>query len=124
MVPLVPVPSEFAGRVIVAKLGSAGILAELRGVSQIYPTLVDTPMVWVEATELADARELVETDTDDVLAPEAGPTEAQTRPGLAGPAARPLRAILVVIALVLLASLAWGTRSCSPSSQPTSARTP
>jgi len=123
MVPLVPVPSEFAGRVIVAKLGSAGILAELRGVSQIYPTLVDTPMVWVEATELADARELVETDTDDVLVPEAGPTETQTRPGLAG-LAGPLRAILVVIALLVLASLAWGTRSCSPSSQPTSARTP
>ena len=58
MVPLVPVPSEFAGRVLVAKLGSAGILAELRGVSRIYPTLNDAAVVWVEATEFADARPL------------------------------------------------------------------
>jgi len=120
MVPLVPVPSEFAGRVLVAKLGSAGILAELRGVSRIYPTLADTPVVWVEAAEFADARELVRADTDDVLAVDEGTGPRR----LVGAGAGPLRPILVVIALVLLASLAWGTRSCSPCSQPTSSRLP
>jgi hypothetical protein len=121
MVPLVPVPSEFAGRVLVAKLGSAGILAELRGVSRLYPTLADAPIVWVEAAEFADARELVQADTDDEL-----PVEAD--PGRGAAASRrvpgPLRSVLVIIALVVLASLAWGTRSCSPSSQPTSSRLP
>jgi hypothetical protein len=119
MVPLVPVPSEFAGRVLVAKLGSAGILAELRGVSRVYPTLVDAPMVWVEATEFADARELVTADIDDVLPVDEPAHDAAMR---AGAGAGPVRLFLVVIALVVLASLAWGTRSCSPSSQPTSAR--
>lgn len=76
MVPLAAVPSEFAGRVLVAKLGSAGIVAEVRGVSRIYPSLLGQPHVWVEADELADARELITTDVDDVLAP--SPEQAPT----------------------------------------------
>ncbi|GAC1312725.1 MAG: hypothetical protein NVSMB12_03250 [Acidimicrobiales bacterium] len=109
MVPLAPVPSEFAGRVLVAKLGSAGIIAELRGVSRVYPTVFDNPEVWVEAGELADARELITADLDDELA--ADPPDAR-RP-IVG-ARSPVRAVLVAVALVLLAALSIGPRACAP----------
>jgi hypothetical protein len=127
MVPLTSVPSEFAGRVLVAKLGSAGILAELRGVSRVYPTLFGEPQVWVEAGELADARVLITTDTDDVL--EVDPADASAGPGWppqegwtrGGPAIddgaprrRPVRPLLVGVAAVLLVSLAFAPRACSP----------
>jgi len=120
MVPLVPVQSEFAGRVLVAKLGSAGILAELRGVSRIYPTLLSSPVVWVEATEAGDARELITADLDDVLTADdavpAAPEESRA-------AWHPVRLLMVLVALVLLASLSVGTRSCSASASPTSSVT-
>jgi len=133
MVPLISVPSEFSGRVLVAKLGSAGILAELRGVSRVYPALIGDPQVWVEAEELADARELITTDTDDVLAADApdgadgpgpdwpgrwGASEAWT--GVDGAQDRgaapwrPMRVLLMVVSAVLLASVAIGPRACSP----------
>lgn len=119
MVPLAPVPTEFAGRVLVAKLGSAGIIAELRGVSGVYPTVFDSPHVWVEAAELADARELISADVDDELA--AAPSDARV-PIVA--ARSPLRALLVAVAVVLLAALSIGPRACAPVTRPASVRTP
>jgi len=126
MVPLVQVPSEFAGRILVAKLGSAGIIAELRGVSRVYPTVFAMPVVWVEEGAAGEAHELIATDTEDVLAAEPEPEDAGRRPALGRVTAlhHPLRPFMVVIALLLLASFAFGTRSCGASAVPTSARTP
>jgi hypothetical protein len=121
MVPLLPVPSEFAGRVLVAKLGSAGIIAEVRGVSRVYPTVFGSPVVWVEESELSEARELVTTDTDDILAVE--PDDVGS-PYAGRPTAlhHPLRPVLVVVALVLLASFTLGTHGCTASASQSSAR--
>ena len=114
MVPLTAVPSEFAGRVLVAKLGSAGILAELRGISQVYPTVFDRPQVWVEAAEEAEARELITTDVEDEL-----PGAPSPRPATVDP----VRVVLVALAVLVLAGVTVGTRSCSPAAGPTSAKT-
>lgn len=114
MVPLAPVESEFEGRVLVAKLGSAGIIAELRGVSQIYPTVFDAPEVWVESTEFADARELISADLGDELAADVvDPLDADPRGAIIG-ARSPWRALFVVVSLLLLTGLAIGPRSCAP----------
>src|SRR5579871_1153129 len=107
MVPLTAVPTEFAGRVLVAKLGSAGIIAEVRGISGVYPTVFDRPEVWVEANEEADARELITTDTDDAF----------DATGPAGPPARGLfagwaRLALAAVALVLVVGITLGGRGC------------
>jgi hypothetical protein len=115
MVPLTPVPTEFAGRVLVAKLGSAGILAEVRGASQVYPSMFGRPEVWVEAEEEAEARELITTDTDDALAADPG-AEPTHRAVLGGPA----RLVLAVVAVVLFLGVTLGGRSCSaPAAQGT-----
>ena len=118
MVPLAPVPSEFAGQVLVAKLGSAGIIAELRGVSRVYPGMFERPEVWVEAAELDEARELITAELDDELA--ADPVAA--RAPIVG-ARSPVRAILVAVALVLLAALSLGPRACDALPGTTSAPT-
>jgi len=116
MVPLTPVPTEFAGRVLVAKLGSAGILAEVRGTSQVYPSMFGRPEVWVEAEEEAEARELITTDTDDVL-----PPAADAEPVGRTPLGSSARLVLALIALVLLVGVTLGGRSCSaPATQGTS----
>jgi hypothetical protein len=109
MVPLTAVPTEFAGRVLVAKLGSAGIIAEVRGISGVYPSVFDRPQVWVEAGEEADARELITADTDDSFDADAA---------LAGHAPRPLfggwgRLVLAAVALVLVVGVTLGGRGCS-----------
>jgi len=118
MVPLTPVPTEFAGRVLVAKLGSAGILAEVRGTSQVYPSMFGRPEVWVEAEEEAEARELITTDTDDVLPAEPGGV-AGARTLLGGPA----RLVLALVALVLLLGVTLSGRSCSAPAAQGSAHT-
>jgi hypothetical protein len=120
MVPLTAVPTEFAGRVIVAKLGSAGILAELRGVSRVYPTLLGEPHVWVEATEFADARELI---TADVDAPFAASDDEGADDGAPPSAAGWPRAVLVIVALLVLVSFGYATRSCSASPVTTTSHT-
>lgn len=106
MVPLAAVPSEFAGRVLVAKLGSAGILAEVRGVSGVYPEVLGSPEVWVEATEWSEAHELI--SVADALAadPPVGPAVE--------PALRSVRPLIALVALVVLASFVVGIRSCGP----------
>ncbi len=102
MVPLTSVPSEFAGRVLVAKLGSAGIIAEVRGVSRVYPTLLDAPHVWVEAPLMAEARELIAADLDDAFPLEDGaPFDAADR--LPRVASRSW--LLPVVAAIVLAGL-------------------
>jgi hypothetical protein len=113
MVPLTEVPTEFAGRVIVAKLGSAGILAELRGVSRVYPSLLGQPLVWVEASEFDDARELIVTDAFPSF-------EASPDPPVS--VASWTRTVLVVVAVVVLVSFVYGIRSCGAS--PTSPLSP
>src|SRR5579871_2216508 len=96
MVPLTAVPTEFAGRVLVAKLGSAGIIAEVRGISGVYPTVFDRPEVWVEADEESDARELIRADTDDAF--DAAPTASHGPP--------PARALFMGWGRVALAAVA------------------
>jgi hypothetical protein len=105
MVPLTAVPTEFAGRVLVAKLGSAGIIAEVRGISGVYPSVFDRPEVWVEAEEEADARELITTDTDDAFEASGAPA----RPLFSGWA----RVVLAAVALVLVVGVTVGGRGCS-----------
>lgn len=112
MVPLTGADNEFEARVLVAKLGSAGILAEVRGVSIAYPVL-GTAEVWVEEDEWQDARELITADLDDAFAPHPGPARSNTH--------RWVRAVLVAISLVLLGSFAFGAR-CSPASPATQSR--
>jgi len=107
MVPLTPVPSEFAGRVLVAKLGSAGILAEVRGISQVYPAMLGRPEVWVEAEVESEARELITTDTGDAF--DAAPGQSTRGPIFTGGA----RVLLAVVALVLLVGVTLGGRGCS-----------
>jgi hypothetical protein len=67
MVHLTEAENEFAARVLVAKLGSAGILAEVRGVCSAYPSL-GSAQVFVEESEYPDARELIVADLDDRFA--------------------------------------------------------
>jgi hypothetical protein len=111
MVHLTDAQNEFAARVLVAKLGSAGILAEVRGLCSPYPNL-NAAHVWVEAGEYADARELISADLDDELATEgASPNRLPAMPrGIAQH--RLLRPVLLAIALLLLGSFALPR--CSP----------
>jgi hypothetical protein len=110
MVPLTVVPTEFAGRVLVAKLGSAGIIAELRGVSGVYPSVLDSPEVWVEAAEESDARELIRADTDDAFDAEPHPEDG---PPSRGSLPAPARLALAAVALVLVVGVTLGGRGCS-----------
>ncbi len=113
MVFLTGADSDFAARVLVAKLGSAGIVAEVRGVSGVYPVL-DRAAVWVEAEAADDARELITTDTADVLAADdAREDPVDALAGAPGNVRRWLRPLLVAVALLLLGSLALAPR-CSP----------
>jgi len=115
MVPLTRAESEFAARVLVAKLGSAGILAEIRGLSSFYPPL-STAQVWVEDDALDDARELIVTDDVFPTFDAEVDTDAE-RP----PSRRLVRAVLVAVALLVLVGL---TTRCStaPSTRHPAAR--
>lgn len=62
MVLLTNVQGAFHGRVVAARLGAEGILTELRGaVGGIYP-VGGRVEVWVDASELDDARALLLAD--------------------------------------------------------------
>jgi hypothetical protein len=76
------------------------------------------PEVWVEAEEEAEARELITTDTDDVLPAERGGVVG-ARTLLGGPA----RLLLALIALVLLVGLTLGGRSCGATTGQNSSHT-
>jgi hypothetical protein len=112
MVHLTGANSEFAARVLVAKLGSAGILAEVRGISGVYPVLGGAA-VWVEAEAADDARELITTDTDDVLPSDEAPVG---RYGGRPSTRRRLRPVLVAVAVLLLGSFAVGPRCATSNS--------
>jgi hypothetical protein len=105
MVPLTGADNEFEARVLVAKLGSAGIVAEVRGVSMAYPVL-GAAEVWVEADEWQDALELIKADLDDefVVPSRERPVERH----------RWLRPALVAVSLLLLGSFAFGSRCSGP----------
>jgi hypothetical protein len=111
MVHLTDAANEFTARVLVAKLGSAGILAEVRGLCSPYPNL-SAAHVWVEADEYADARELISADLDDELAVApslvADGLVADGLPAVPRPVAehRLLRPVLLAVALLLLGSFA------------------
>jgi len=49
---------EFEARVIAARLGSEGLLAEVRGVDPTYPSMSGVS-VWVEESGLETAREIL-----------------------------------------------------------------
>lgn len=112
MVPLTEADNEFEARVLVAKLGSAGILAEVRGVCSPYPVL-GSAEVWVEEDEWQDARELITADLDDVFAVQPGRARHDKR--------RWVRAAMVAVSLLLLGSFAFGPR-CSPAPPPAQSR--
>jgi hypothetical protein len=101
MVHLTEADSEFAARVLVAKLGSAGILAEVRGICSPYPNL-GTAQVFVEESEFVDARELISADLDDGFSVD--------EPRWADHHVRPVRSlarpVMVATALLLLGSFA------------------
>jgi hypothetical protein len=105
MVPLTTVANPVAARILVAHLGSEGIVWELRGnVDGPYP--VGPVEVLVAEDDLALARELLVTPEDDDLAEAydgaAGPAAADTPSAYAGH--RSARARWVVLAAALLAA--------------------
>ncbi len=110
MVHLTTVGDAFHGRVVMARLGADGILAELRGaVGGTYPLagLVD---VYVDAQEADAARHLLLADAVDAVLVDAHCSAAPTgepprRPGAGRP--HPRWAWLVLAALVLATTLAW-----------------
>lgn len=121
MVPLVGANTEFEARVLVAKLGSAGILAEVRGLSLPYPRL-GTAEVWVEDSACDDARELIAAEevfptfAADDIEPESGGTHS--------PRARWwIRPLLVAVALLLIGSFGLASR-CAPAPVARSAPAP
>ena len=65
MVHLVTVGSAFEGRVLVARLGADGILAQLRGESDGPYPLPSTVDVLVDAAQIDEARALLDTDPLD-----------------------------------------------------------
>ena len=97
MVHLVSVSSAFHGRVIAARLGSDGILTELRGaVDGPYPAMGEV-LVYVGEDDLPIARELlladaVESAFDDDVDPPAGDVGAAP-------------AWLAMVAIVLVSAL-------------------
>ena len=126
MVPLADADTEFEARVLVAKLGSAGIVAEVRGLCTPYPTL-GTAQVWVEDSALDDARELIAT-------PEAFPVFDGESDGEGDGESdgdrreqdmawrtdhRWRNRLLVAVALVLLASFGLAPRCAPVSDRPT-----
>jgi hypothetical protein len=105
MVPLTTVANPVAARILVAHLGSEGIVWELRGnVDGPYP--VGPVEVLVAEDDLPLARELlVAPEADDL----ADPDDAAAGPAAAGhrfehPAGRSARARWVVLAAALLAA--------------------
>lgn len=85
LVALLRVPDAFHARVVVARLGSEGIYAQLRGADGPYP--MGVVEVLVLADELADAQELlladeVESAFDDDDVNDDGRPSRPARPGL------------------------------------------
>jgi len=119
MVPLADAETEFEARVLVAKLGSAGILAEVRGLCAPYPTL-GTAQIWVEDSALDDARELIATPEAFPVFDGDSPEGDRVEGDAAWRTARRRRnRLLVAVALVLLASFGIAPRCAPVSNRPT-----
>ncbi|MER3452280.1 MAG: hypothetical protein C4344_00825 [Acidimicrobiia bacterium] len=103
MVRLLTVAGPFHARVVAARLGAEGILAELRGgLDGPYP--MGTVDVWVPETDLDAARELLL--ADEIEAALAGDTEPEA--DLRAPPA--LWVLLAVLLLVALLTAAFAHR--------------
>lgn len=99
LVPVLRVRDAFHARVVVARLGSEGILAQLRGGDGPYP--MGMVEVLVLADELADAQELLLADEVESSFPdEDGEPGGESRVGA------PTWAIAVTCALLVLFALA------------------
>ncbi len=97
MVRLATVGTSFHARVIAARLGSEGIVTDLRGnIDGLYP--VGDVHVYVDQTDIEDAREILL--VDDV-------ESAFDEPDDAGEAGSPPALWLVLGAIVLLAVLVF-----------------
>ena len=107
MVHLLSVHDEFHARVIAARLGSDGILTELRPpLGGPYPLLGEV-QVYVGEGDLLLARDLLLADARDRGAPVEGSLDAESGPApdrrLVAPATRMAVAALLLVALLLLA---------------------
>jgi hypothetical protein len=110
MVHLTTAAGAFHGRVLAARLGAEGILAELRGATEgPYPN-VGSVEVYVRASQVDEARQVLLADAIDAAfdeADEAAVAEAAPHsPGQSG-AARPawLKPALVVLAVLVVLAL-------------------
>ena len=98
LVPLVTLSDAFAARILVARLGSDGILCQLRGgMDGPYP--LGPVVVLVEADRLDEATELIE--LDDELGPPAREVPASKVPSWA------VLAVPVTLGSVLLVRMFW-----------------
>ncbi len=105
MVPLMTASSSFEAKVIAARLGSEGILFEVRGsLDSVYP--LGNVTILVPADELDTAREvLMVDDVEDAFADMDFPQhdEAAIRSWTSGPVWR-LAAVAGLVALVVVAA--------------------
>ena len=107
MVHLVSVHDQFHARVLAARLGSDGIVTELRPPpGGPYPLLGEVQL-YVGEADLALARELLRADALEADEPTGPPPPdpaggAAERPALLGPGARVVVAVALLAALVLL----------------------
>lgn len=102
---LTTVPGSFAARVLAARLGSEGIVWELRGnVDGPYP--VGAVQVLVPATELRDARELLLADEIDAIDTTHDDDPDGADPESASPA--PAALWLVLLAILSVPALSLG----------------
>lgn len=95
MVTVLRVRDPFHARVVVARLGSEGIVAQLRGADGPYPTGVVEVLVLPQ--ELAAAQELLL--ADEVESAFGGDDDGEVPPGRS----RPPRWVLVCVVAVLVA---------------------
>ena len=102
---LTTAPNVFAARVVAARLGSEGILWELRGnVDGPYP--MGAVQVLVSTSELGDARELLLADEIDAIETSGADDEDDdgSNPSLAAPVAL----WMVLVAIVAVPALSLG----------------
>ena len=106
MVHLVSVHDQFHARVIAARLGSDGIVTELRPPpGGPYPLLGEVKL-YVGEADLALARELLRADAQKEERPDGGPwddpEDSSRRPAFPGPGAKLVVAVVLLAALLLL----------------------
>ena len=104
---LTTVPSAFPARVLAARLGSEGILWELRGnVDGPYP--IGAVQVFVTAAELRDAQELLLADEIDAIDTSATDDDEDGSGSIDEPLRAPTALWLVLLAIVSVPALSLG----------------